>query len=163
MKGLIQLIFPGKWWQQILDSILMAPFNVYFLFWANVQHSWPTPLLTGLYLSLSPWSSPCVKLSIGAFYGVLSQIERAWHCVTVTYHPHLCHDHHVHIGTVTYHRPQESKAQVGSPGDNCRGARGWAKQETEIRFISITSWISSGYFLTECSAGPLLEVTFRLK
>ena len=43
------------------------------------------------------------------------------------------------------------------------GSRGWAKQETVNRSISITSWISSGYFLTECSAGPLFALTFRLK
>ena len=41
--------------------------------------------------------------------------------------------------------------------------RGWAKQETVNRSISITSWISSGYFLTECSAGPLFALTFCLK
>ena len=45
----------------------------------------------------------------------------------------------------------------------CAISRGWAKQETVNRFISITSWISSGYFLTECSAGPLFALTFRLK
>ena len=43
------------------------------------------PHTRGLYLSLSP----CVKLSIGAFYGTLSQIGRAWRPVTVTYHPRL--------------------------------------------------------------------------
>ena len=40
-----------------------------------------------------------------ALYWSFLWIGRAWHSLTVTYHPHL-HDHHVHIGTVTYHQHQ---------------------------------------------------------
>ena len=47
---------------------------------------------TRLHRALSitvPSSSPCVKLSIGELSMELSQIGRAWHPVTVTYHPCL--------------------------------------------------------------------------
>ena len=111
-------------WQMMTTNFVLNT-DGYFQCTLSIPGQFPAFLPhTTVHRALSitvPWSSPCVKLSIGAFYGALSQIGRAWHSVTVTYHPHLCHDHHVHIGTVTYHRPRESKAQVGSLGDNCRG------------------------------------------
>ena len=77
----------------------------------------------------------CVNLSIGAFYGALLDCARGTRR-TVTYHAHLwdhhrqpspyhAHpkDHRAHICTVTYHPPQESKAQVGSLEDNCTLSR----------------------------------------
>ena len=57
-----------------LDSILMGLFNIYFLFWANFQHSCPTPLSKGALSITVPWNSPSVKLSIGAFYGLGARV-----------------------------------------------------------------------------------------
>ena len=61
----------------------------------------PAPHQRALSLTV-PSSSPCVKLSIGAFYG-LGARGAPWqlHTILASFH-----DHHVHIGTVTYHQLQ---------------------------------------------------------
>ena len=100
-----------------LDSILMGLFNIYFLFWANFQHSCPTPLSKGGFIYHCPLELPQCEalywsfLWIGRARGTLWQLHTIPTSTTTMYTLAQLHTTNT----------RESKAQVGSPGDNCRG------------------------------------------
>ena len=104
----------------------------------------PAPHQRALSLTV-PSSSPCVKLSIGAFYG-LGARGAPWqlHTILASFH-----DHHVHIGTVTYH--QHQGVQIPS----------WVteRQSTSVPRIIIAPPLPTAdlYLNLFCAAGGLRE------